>query len=71
MSLNGVNGARESLNFRIVTTDGRELLKGLQSDYFRLGAIYNIDGKCWTTGDTMQPPSSTDDRWTIIVKPES
>ncbi len=64
--------AKEPIRFHIVTENGTELLRsGRQLAPFQIGSQYNFGGKNWVVTDIRDPLSSSDNRWTIVVRPET
>ena len=64
--------AKQPIRFHIATENGTELLRsGRQLAPFRIGSLYNFGGENWVVTDILEPLSSSDDRWTIVVRPET
>ncbi len=64
--------ARVPVHFHTVTESGTELLRsGTQIGPFKIGSIYPLGGKTWVVIDISHPLSSSDNRWTIVVRPET
>ena len=62
---------KQANRFRVVTENGTELLRsGRQIGPFEIGALYNFGGKNWVVFD-IDPLLGSDDKWTIVVRPET
>ena len=63
--------AKQTIHFHVVTESGTELLRsGTQFGFFKIGSIFPLGGKNWVVIDIWNPLSSSDNRWTLVVRPE-
>ena len=64
--------AKQPIRFHVVTESGIELLRGgRQMAPLKMGSLYNFGGKNWVVIDIWDPLSTSDNRWTIVVRPET
>ena len=74
-SLENINAsyAKQPIRFHIVTESGTELMRnGRQIDLpYEIGSLFNLGGKTWVVMDIWDPLSTSDNKWTIVVRPET
>ena len=75
ISPENINGSHAPLpiRFNIVIENGIELLRsGRRIDnLFHIGSLFSLGGKTWVVIDIRNPLSSSDNNWTLVVRPET